>query len=104
MIGTPGVDVAFEDGLMPLIAALKGRTISLLVVAAGYQELDTIDTVTREGARRQFEINALGPLFAVKKLRGFLQKGGKVWEMIAAPSANFCNTLCRPAVASCCLL
>ena len=73
-----GVDVAEETSIQPLLQALGSRHIDLLVVAAGCQTLDTIDTVTRDAVRQQFEVNAVGPLFAVKALREQLSDGAKV--------------------------
>ncbi len=73
-----GVDVAEETSIQPLLKALGRRHIDLLVVAAGCQTLDTIDTVTRDAVRQQFEVNAVGPLFAVKALREQLSDGAKV--------------------------
>ena len=76
--GGAGVDVADEDSMQPVVKALGSRRIDLLVVAAGCQTLDTIDTVTRDAVRQQFEVNAVGPLFAVKALRDQLTEGAKV--------------------------
>ena len=63
--------------MQPVLEALGSRSIDLLVVSAGCQTLDTIDTVTREAVRQQFEVNAVGPLFAVKTLRSKLAEGAK---------------------------
>ena len=43
-----GIDVAEDDSMQPVLEALGSRSIDLLVVSAGCQTLDTIDTVTRD--------------------------------------------------------
>ena len=73
-----GVDTGEDDSMQPVLKALGSRNMDLLLISAGCQTLDTIDTVTRAGVRQQFEINALGPLFAVKALRSKLTEGAKV--------------------------
>ena len=37
-----------------------------------------METVSKQSIQRQFEINAIGPLFAVKELQPKLVKGSKV--------------------------
>jgi NAD(P)-dependent dehydrogenase (short-subunit alcohol dehydrogenase family) len=74
-----GVDVTEDAGIEQLTRAVGGRTIDLLINNAGIMvwpnplaELDV------PGIRRQFEINALGPLRVTAALRGRLGRGAKV--------------------------
>ena len=48
------------------------------MVAAGIQEIDTLQTATRDIIMRQFEVNALGPVLVVQALLPRLQPGSKV--------------------------
>ena len=73
-----GIDVTRDSGTADLQELLPPQNIDLLVIAAGAQQLDHANNVTRQGIRDQFEVNALGPLFAVLELRSRLQKGSKV--------------------------
>lgn len=76
----PGVDVTSDDAVSGLAKRLEQRGVRLdwLVNVAGIMHLDTIDTVDYDDARRQFEINTLGPLRVVRALRGLLGAGSKV--------------------------
>ena len=73
-----GIDVTKDSGTSDLQELLPPQHIDLLVIAAGAQQLDHAQNVTRQGIRDQFEVNALGPLFAVLELRSRLQRGSKV--------------------------
>ena len=86
-----GVDVANDDCVRPVVKALGSSQIDLLIVAAGCQTLDNIDTVTRDAVRQQFEVNAVGPLFAVKALRDKLAEGAKVHCGPKNPAQLFCQ-------------
>lgn len=85
--------MAQQDACKAVLQALEGQSIDLLVVAAGCQELDTVDSVTRDCIRRQFEVNALGPLFAVLDLQPNLSKGAKV-----APCCKCSDCTCSSAI------
>lgn len=73
-----GIDVTDDSSLKRLIEKLEGRNIDLLIIAAGSQETDKLDNVTKDNIRRQMESNAIGPLFTIKALQSKLQKGSKV--------------------------
>ncbi len=68
-----GVDVASEAALQDLAKRLEGTRIDVLVANAGVMGGDDVADI-----RRQFEVNALGPLLTVRALRGNLGKGAKV--------------------------
>ena len=72
-----GYDIAKSDPSQ-LQDAIRHPTIDLLVVAAGIQEIDTLQTATRDIIMRQFEVNALGPVLVVQALLPRLQPGSKV--------------------------
>ena len=76
---TSGVDVADDEGIARLKAAVGERPIDLLVNNAGILVWgDNLGSLDVDGIRRQFEVNALGPLRVTQTLRGALRKGSKV--------------------------
>jgi len=74
-----GVDVGTDDGAIRLRDALGGRKVELLINNAGIlmwgEDLGKLDA---EGLRRQFEVNALGPLRVTEALLGNLSAGSKL--------------------------
>jgi 2-glutathionyl-2-methylbut-3-en-1-ol dehydrogenase len=76
----PGVDVTSDEAVADLAKRLEqqGTRLEWLVNVAGIMHLDTLDTVDYDDARKQFEVNALGPLRVVRELRVLLDEGAKV--------------------------
>jgi NAD(P)-dependent dehydrogenase (short-subunit alcohol dehydrogenase family) len=74
----PGVDVTEVATLESLAASLGEDVLDALVVVAGILERVTLDDFDQTSVRRQFEVNALGPLQVTHALRGCLREGGKV--------------------------
>lgn len=76
----PGVDITSDEAVAGLGKRLeqRGARLGWLVHVAGIMHLDTLDTVDLDDARRQFEVNTLGPLRVVRELRGLLDDGAKV--------------------------
>jgi NAD(P)-dependent dehydrogenase (short-subunit alcohol dehydrogenase family) len=74
-----GIDVADDAGIQRLVAAVGPRSIDLLINNAGImvwpESLEKLDVAA---VRRQFEVNALGPLAVTAALRGRLGRGAKV--------------------------
>jgi NAD(P)-dependent dehydrogenase (short-subunit alcohol dehydrogenase family) len=74
-----GVDVAESEGIRKLADAVGARRVDLLINNAGILIWgDSLDSLNVEGIRRQFEVNALGPLLVTQALRPRLARGGKV--------------------------
>jgi NAD(P)-dependent dehydrogenase (short-subunit alcohol dehydrogenase family) len=74
-----GVDVASDDGLTTLVRAVGSRTIDLYIHNAGILVWgDALGALDVEGIRRQFEVNALGPLRLTDALRENLVAGSKL--------------------------
>ena|SRR5688500_68379 len=74
-----GVDVTSHTGVQRLAKAVADRSIDLLINNAGILLWgDQLDTLDFEGIRKQFEVNALGPLRVTAALRSRLRKGAKV--------------------------
>lgn len=76
----PHVDVTSDDAVADLAKRLTAEqiTLSWLVHVAGVMFLDTLDTFDFDDARRQFEINTLGPLRTIRGLRDNLADDAKV--------------------------
>jgi NAD(P)-dependent dehydrogenase (short-subunit alcohol dehydrogenase family) len=75
------VDVADDAALAALARRLQDVRIDVLVCNAGILSNEVFGRIDAEGfehMRRQFEVNALGPLRVVQALRGRLADGGKV--------------------------
>ena len=73
-----GVDVTDDAGIAHLQVAVGKREVELLFNYAGVMEQTPLETFSVEAIRRQFEINALGPLRVTAALRKHLAKGAKV--------------------------
>jgi len=76
-----GVDVTDDAALAALAKRLQDVRIDVLVCNAGILSNAVFGRIDAEGfehMRRQFEVNALGPLRVVQALRGRLADGGKV--------------------------
>ena len=76
-----GVDVTDDDALAALVERLGDTRIDLLVLNAGILEreaLGEIDAAGFDSMRRQFEVNALGPLRVAQALMEKLADNAKV--------------------------
>ena len=73
-----GIEVTEEASLGRLSAALAGRRVDVLVNNAGILSRESLDDFDVEHIRRQFEVNALGPLRVACALLPNLGEGSKV--------------------------
>jgi len=73
-----GVDVANDDSVAKLAAAVGDRSIDLLVNNAGILTRESLDDLDFDRIRQQFEINSLGPLRVTKALLANLSSGSLV--------------------------
>ena len=76
-----GVDVTNGAAVDALARRLRDARIDTLVLNAGILEkesLGTIDAAGFDGIRRQFEVNALGPLRVAQALRDRVVDGGRI--------------------------
>jgi len=77
----PGIDVTDGDALAALAQRLGDERIDLLVLNAGIMARDALGSIDNAGfdaIRRQFEVNALGPLRVTQALLGHLGTGAKI--------------------------
>lgn len=73
-----GIDVTDRNALDLLAGTLGRHSLDALIVVAGVLERVTLAALDAGSIRRQFEINALGPLQTVAALHTCLRDGGKL--------------------------
>ena len=73
-----GVDVASDQGIAAMSAALDKVSIDVLVCNAGILRDENLNNFDAQTIREQFEVNALAPLRIVHALQEQLAAGGKV--------------------------
>ncbi|RPI14063.1 MAG: SDR family oxidoreductase [Lysobacterales bacterium] len=73
-----GIDVAEDGSVTRLARELSGERIDVLVNNAGILSRETLDDLDLDRIRRQFEVNALGPLRVTRALLPNLGAGAKV--------------------------
>jgi 2-glutathionyl-2-methylbut-3-en-1-ol dehydrogenase len=76
----PGADVTSQTAIRNLASRLSASAVRLdwIVHVAGVLGLDHLGSIDYDDVRRQFEINAIGPLRTVEALRDLLTDGAKV--------------------------
>jgi NAD(P)-dependent dehydrogenase (short-subunit alcohol dehydrogenase family) len=72
-----GVDVTNPESIEALAAAIE-QPIDLLVNNAGILTAERFDAIDYDAVRKQFEVNALGPLRVTEALAPMLRAGSKV--------------------------
>ncbi len=76
----PQIDVTSDDAVRALADDLKARgaAIDVMIHVAGVLGLDELGRIDYADVRRQFEINAMGPLRTVEAVRPFFVTGAKL--------------------------
>lgn len=72
------LDVTDDKSVQAFAKRLEGTSIDLLVNNAGVLSRETLDDLDLDRVRKQFEVNALGPLRVTAALRSQLSTGSKV--------------------------
>ncbi|MES1209326.1 MAG: SDR family oxidoreductase [Pseudomonadota bacterium] len=73
-----GVEVTDDASMAALARRLDGVVLDEMICNAGILREDDLDSVDLADVRTQIEVNALGPLRAVKALRRNIRRGGKL--------------------------
>jgi NAD(P)-dependent dehydrogenase (short-subunit alcohol dehydrogenase family) len=73
-----GVDVTDDASVAALAGRLEGTRLDLLVHNAGILQRVDLDDLDLDAVRRQFEVNALGPLRVTRALLGNLGRGSRL--------------------------
>lgn len=74
----PGVDVADDASLAALAQRLSGAPIDVLINNAGIGDFSGLEGIDFTSVRRQFEVNAVGPLRVTLALLPLLHAGSKI--------------------------
>ncbi len=72
------VEVTDDAAVAKLETALEGRAIDVLINCAGILTRESLDELDFDQIRRQFEVNAIGPLRVTAALLSNLGEGAKV--------------------------
>ena len=72
------VDISSEKSIIKLKNSLIGIKIDCLINNAGIADYNSLDNLDIKSIRRQFEVNALSPLYFTKELLGSIKKGSKI--------------------------
>jgi NAD(P)-dependent dehydrogenase (short-subunit alcohol dehydrogenase family) len=76
-----GIDVSNAAHVRRAAAEMGDAALDALINNAGIMVEDDIDGIDIAAVRRQFEVNALGPLNVVLAFRGRLKRGAKVVQI-----------------------
>jgi NAD(P)-dependent dehydrogenase (short-subunit alcohol dehydrogenase family) len=88
----PGIDVTQEADVARLQVELRGVAIDVLINNAAIIEGVSLANLDFDSIRRQFEVNALGPLRVTKALLGNMAAGAKVVLMTSRMGSIDDNT------------
>ena len=73
-----GIDVTSDAAVAALRERLAGVSLDVLVNVAGVHAGGDFPAIDLEGCRREYEVNALGPLRVTQALLPLIARGGKV--------------------------
>ncbi len=86
------VDITSETSIAQLVQCLGGRPIDVLINNAAIVERMSLETLDTDSIRRQFEVNAIGPLSVTRALLPNLKSGAKVALMTSRMGSIDDNT------------
>ena len=72
------VDISSVEDILNLKSKLKGIKLNCLIHNAGIAEYNSLDQLDPESIIRQFEINALSPLYMTKFMINLMDKNSKI--------------------------
>ncbi len=72
------IDISSEKSVADLTQRLYGINIDCLINNAGIYEFNSFDKLDKTSILRQFEINALSPIFMTRSLKHLLTRSSKV--------------------------
>ncbi|MQX52014.1 SDR family oxidoreductase [Alcanivorax sediminis] len=87
-----GIDVSREDGVINLQSGLGDTSVDVLFNNAGIMLSETVDHMSYDQIREQFEVNTLGPLRVTLGLLDNLHAGSKVGLMTSRMGSIADNT------------
>ncbi len=86
------IDITDDDSVNELVQRLENITIDVLINNAGIVERVSLDALDFDSIRRQFEVNAVGPLRLTHALLSYLTDGSKVVLMTSRMGSIDDNT------------
>jgi len=72
------IEVTDPRAVVRLVEAVGSQSVDLLVNNAGVLSRDSLEELDLDAIRRQFEVNAIGPLLVTRSLLPTLREGSKV--------------------------
>jgi NAD(P)-dependent dehydrogenase (short-subunit alcohol dehydrogenase family) len=87
-----GVDITDDTSVADLAQRLQGTAIDVLINNAGILERVSLEALDLDSIRRQFEVNAIGPLRLTRALLPHLTSPGKVVLMTSRMGSIDDNT------------
>lgn len=73
-----GVDITKDEDIEHLDGSLEGVKLDRLIINAGILKRTSLEDPAFDAVRRQFEVNAMGPLRVAAGIRHRLKDGGKL--------------------------
>jgi NAD(P)-dependent dehydrogenase (short-subunit alcohol dehydrogenase family) len=86
------VDITTDSSVAKLVKKLDGKIIDILINNAGIIERVSLDNLDFDSIRRQFEVNAVGPLRLTQALLNNLKSGSKIVLMTSRMGSIDDNT------------
>lgn len=86
------VDITSDSSVTQLVKKLDGKTLDVLINNAGIIEGVSLNNLDFDSIRRQFEVNAVGPLRLTQALLNNLKSGSKVIMMTSRMGSIDDNT------------
>ncbi len=86
------IDITSDESVADLVTRLDGQPIDVLINNAGIVERVSLERLDMNSIRRQFEVNALGPLRLTQALLTNLKQGSKVIMMTSRMGSIEDNT------------
>ncbi|MGF1673783.1 MAG: SDR family oxidoreductase [Rivularia sp. (in: cyanobacteria)] len=86
------IDITTESSVAQLVKRLDGKQIDVLINNAGIIEQVSLGNLDFDSIRRQFEVNAIGPLRLTQALLNNLKSGAKVVMMTSRMGSIDDNT------------
>ena len=72
------IDISSEEAITNLAKKLSGINLDCIIHNAGIYEFNSLEDFQKKSILRQFEINALSPIFMTQSLKHLLKRSSKV--------------------------
>ena len=72
------VDITSSSSIKELIDNLKGIKLDCLIHNAGIYEFNSLENLNKDSVKKQFEINALAPIYMTKLMLNLMKANSKI--------------------------